>query len=228
MQVIECSLGIVLIEVFIKIRDDAKADIGYHAGEGLVDFLDDAVRTLLRDGGRQRILLLIGIEVELAWFGSFYIEREKVRAEVFGKDNAGIVFAGLCSFNCIGAISNDPIDIVIAAELREHLIAQIKLQGGEVAFVAFILAGHSNLELVGISKRIPASQHVEGREKQRDDGKAKDDDRGHYIGANGVEVIAENGQNVFHDLLASLSGVITINGGHFLGLAGIRRCGFLV
>jgi len=94
--------------------------------------------------------------------------------------------------------------------------------------VAFILAGHSDLELVGIRKGIPAGQHVEGSEKQRDDGKAKDDDRGHYIGANGVEVIAENGQDVFHDLLASLSGVIAINGGHFLGLAGIRKCGFLV
>ena len=117
MQVIECSLGIVLIKVFIKIRDDAKADIGYHAGEGLVDFLDDAVRTLLRDDGRQRILLLIGIEVELAWLGSFYIKREQIRAEVLGQNNAGIVFARLRSFDGIGAISNDPIDILISAEL---------------------------------------------------------------------------------------------------------------
>ena len=90
--------------------------------------MNDAVRTLLRDGGRQRVLLLIGIEIELAGLGSFYIKGKQIRAEILWQDDAGIIFTGFCSFDRIGAICNDPINFVIAAELREYFIAQIELQ----------------------------------------------------------------------------------------------------
>ena len=90
--------------------------------------MNDAVRTLLCDVGRQRVLLLIGIEIELAGLGSFYIKGKQICAEVLWQDDASIVFTGFCSLDRIGAVGNDPINIVIAAELREYFIAQIKLQ----------------------------------------------------------------------------------------------------
>ena len=82
--------------------------------------------------------------------------------------------------------------------MRQDLVSRIDLDGEEITGVAIIFTGDGNLQVFGITERIPGSQYVKPRKKQGNDDKKEQQACRHDTAADFGEVIFNNRQGIPH------------------------------
>ena len=113
LQALHRGLGVLVLQVVRQARHRTEADIGDDLGEGLVDLRDHTVGTLLGDERRQRVLLLVGVELQRRRLGAGGVEGQDRGAEILREHDRGVVVAGLRALDGLVLGGDDPVDLVV-------------------------------------------------------------------------------------------------------------------
>ena len=194
----QCLLGVGGVQVLIQRGDCAQTNAGDDLRKVLINLLNNATRALARNDRRQRVLLLIRIERQLRRLGTADVEGHQFGTEVLRKHDCRVVVTGLGAIDGVIGIRNPPVNVVITAQLRQHLIAQVEVNRTDIRAMATVITGDRNLQLLGVLKRLPAGQHVKAGEQQRNQHQTENHDAGHRVLADHPKVVPHNFKNVSH------------------------------
>ena len=136
-------------------------------GNGFHEFLAHlslhGIRPLLRHDGSNGVLLAVGVilEFRILQILSCGKEGHHILAEALRHHDGRVVLAGFGPLDGFFTVGEYPVHLIIFMEIGQDFIAQVDVDGQQIALVACVVAGHRNLDSGGILIGIPAAADVE-------------------------------------------------------------------
>ena len=125
-------------------------------------------------------------------------QRHHVGAEVGWNHHGGIVLTRLDAIDRFVLIHKGPVKAIVGTQRVDHRVANVHLDGDQIALVALVGIGNSYLEIAGIAIRIPAARNVEPSVESRNHNKTHDHDHADNAMEHIFAVTTEKLQDIFH------------------------------
>ena len=114
LQGIEGGVRVVIVQRAVHRVHHAEGHLGEGMGERFVDLFVHTLAAGRDQHGRQRGLLLVDVDGDLARVRIAGVEGEHVLAQRFGQDDGGVVLAGLRALDGLVLVGDHPVHVVVA------------------------------------------------------------------------------------------------------------------
>ena len=157
------------------------------------------------DHRAERVLLLVCHHLDGRGLSTDGVEGQQIGRKRRRQDDRCVIIAGLRTLHRLVGAGQNPVDVLIHAQLGKHLIAEVQAHLRQIGVVAFILAGHGDFQTRRVIEGIPTSQRVERGEHQRHHRDTKQHHHGHHIAEHGPQVVSDDVSDLAHRASSSES-----------------------
>ena len=197
------TLHIGIIHILAHTLGNTQGNIGDRFGKHLVHLSRYAIGTLIGNLGRNGVLLFVGVINKRRLLGAFLVEGKHGAAKAFGNNHCRVVAARARTVNSVVLSGKHPVNLVVCTQGGNHAFAHVHLQREQVAFVAFVHAGHGHRKVARFVEYIPARKHVVPGEQRRHQRQANGNNYRNHIGEQAAHFHAEQGKHATHGVLPS-------------------------